>query len=243
MSHRFEVQDDGPGIGHNSGTLADKHKDLVTRAEELAAAAAKVPATIEDEATQAKVGDLAKLIMAVSSKAKSAHKAEKEPHLEAGRAVDAFFLAGIVKPMDELKIGLEKKSTAFLRRREAEERERLAAIARAAAEEAAKAAAAAATQEDVKTAVDLGVEARIAVQAAQAPVADLVRTRGAMGSVTTARKEWFAEIEDLAAIPLDRIRSFLSVTEVERAVKAYVKAGGRELPGVRIFEDIKAGFR
>lgn len=244
MSVSYAIEeDDGPGIGHNSGSLADRFAALTARTAELRASFDKVPPNIEDDATQAKVGDLGKLIIKASKAAKDAHKAEKEPHLEAGRQVDAFFLAGMVKPLDELKGDLERRSTAYLRRKEAAERARREAEERAAREAAEAAAAQAKTEDDLTDAIAKEDAAERAAEAASAPVADLVRTHGAMGSVTTARKEWFAEIEDFDAIPLDNLRAFIGRDEIQRAVKAYVRAGGRSLRGVRIYEDIKAGFR
>lgn len=243
MSVDFAIEEDAPGVGHNSGSLAERHRDLTDRLSELRGALAKVPPTIEDDVTQAKVGDLAKLMTKLATAAKSSHKAEKEPHLEAGRQVDAFFLAGIIKPLDEAKSDLERRSTAYLRRKEAEERARREAEERAAREAAEAAAAAASTDADLAVAIEKEVEVARAAEAAAAPVADLVRTRGALGSITTARKEWFGEVEDFDAIPLDSLRAFIARSEIERAIKAFVKAGGRSLRGVRIYEDIKAGFR
>jgi len=243
MSVDFAIEEDAPGVGHNSGSLAERHRDLSERLSELQGALAKVPATIADDVTQAKVGDLAKLMTKLASTAKASHKTEKEPHLEAGRQVDAFFLAGIIKPLDEAKSDLERRSTAYLRRKEAAERARREAEERAAREAAEAAAAAASTEADLSDAITKEAEAVQAAEAAAAPVAELVRTRGALGSVTTARKEWFGEIEDFDEIPLDGLRAFIARAEIERAVKAFVKAGGRSLRGVRIYEDIKVGFR
>lgn len=62
------------------------------------------------------------------------------------------------------------------------------------------------------------------------------RTRGDLGSVGTLRKEWtFANIE-IESLDLEALRHHIPLDGLERAVRAFIKAGGRECAGVDIFE-------
>ena len=73
--------------------------------------------------------------------------------------------------------------------------------------------------------------------------ADLSRQRTASGALATAKTEWVFEITDYDAIPLDKLRSYIKRDAIEAAIRMAIKMGNRELPGVRIFEDVKALIR
>lgn len=88
------------------------------------------------------------------------------------------------------------------------------------------------------------VQTRVAEARAAAPAPTLARTRGDSSLGTLARGYDFV-IEDAAAIPLEELRPFFSIDDIEKAVRAMVRVHGdkRALPGVRIFEDTKASIR
>ena len=236
--------------------LGMKHAEILQRAQDLLAAAARVPDTVDSDETAGKVGDFIKQLTACNKAAEGARVAEKEPHLAASRVVDGFFKA-VTDPLDTAKKAIEKRLTAFLRIKEdaaRKERERIAAEERAAAEAARKAAEeaekAAQDSASLATAIDAAEAARKAAadaeaaqKAAEVKAAELSRSRGEYGSLASLRTFWdFADL-DRAALDLEALRQHLSVDALEKAVRSYIKAGGRELRGVRIFENTQASVR
>ncbi len=236
--------------------LGLKNADLLARQAELLAAAERAPAEISDDETAGKVGDFIRQIAACAKAAEGARVAEKEPHLAASRVVDGFFKA-LTDPLDKAKKGIEARLTTYLRAKaeaERKERERIAAEERSAAEAAAKAAREA--EERAQDAVSLGkaieaadaakqaqADAEAASKAAAAKAAELSRNRGDYGSVASLRT--FMDFADLdrAALDLEALRQHLPVDALEKAVRSFIKAGGRELRGVRIFENTQAAVR
>ena len=92
--------------------------------------------------------------------------------------------------------------------------------------------------------VPLRAEAQQATdEARHASAADLVRTHTGMGVVATLKTSWAFEITDRTKIDLESLRPYLPLDAIEKAVRAYVRAGGRELAGCRIFQDKKAMIR
>ena len=244
------------GIGHNRAPLKDllreQYESIGERVDALIASASRAPTTISDDDTLGKMGDLIKAITACGKVIETKRVAEKDPFLQASREVDGFF-----KPMadtlDKAKKQLEAPCGSYLRAKadaERKAREAREAAARAEAERAiqeAQAAEAANRPADSDAALTRAVEAeqiaQQAARAAEARPADMARTRGEMGSVATLRTVWDAEITDLAAVPLDQLRAFLSRDTIEKAVRAFVRNGGRQLAGVRIFENSTATVR
>lgn len=242
---------------HNQPPLADRLAlDYEEIAERVAALLTKaredIPSEIETDEQNDKVGDLVKGIRGLATEIESRRKVEKDPHLEAGRTIDAFF-AAFTDRLTKAKQVIEARGKKFLDRKADEERKRreeAARIAReeedrrlreaAAAEEAGRAAHADLSLDRAAQAEARAVEAE---RAAQEKPADLARTRMAGGGVSTLQTEWKFEVIDREKIPLDRIGHFFADAEIAKAVRAFVKGGGRSLPGVRIYEDTKAQYR
>jgi hypothetical protein len=241
------------GIGGNSPPLAEllteQYAGMLRDAEALAASADRAPKTITDDDTLGKVGRLVIQMRAIAKRAEAAHKAEKEPYLSGGRAVDSFFKA-IVGRLGAATMGLEiaqgmyvsaKERAERQRQKEAEEQARAEAETNLQAALAAQAAGDAATaQRALGAAMDAETAADHAAARQAASPATLVRTYATSGNMVSSQEKWEFEITDRAAIPLEAIRSFIPTDAVEKAVKAFVRAGGRELNGVRIYETRKA---
>lgn len=244
------------GLGHNRpplrDLLRDQYEQIGTRVDALIASAGRAPATVNDDDTLGKMGDLIKSITACGKQIEAARVSEKEPFLAAGREVDGFF-----KPMgDTLAVAkkrLEAPCGVYLRAKadaEKKAREAIEAAARRAAEDAMRQAQeaeaanlTAVSDAALDRALTAEADADRAQKAAEAKPAELARTRGEMGSVATLRTSWDAEILDYAAIPLEAIRAFVPRDAIEKAVRAFVRAGGRELKGVRIYENSTAVVR
>ena len=233
--------------------LAEQHAALLKRRDELLAAIERAPELIEDDDLAGKMGDFSQKQIAGCLKAlEGARVAEKEVFLSAGRTVDGFF-QGIAGPLAKGKAIIDARRKVYLDKKAAAERaarmeaERIAReAADKAAREAAEKAAAMRKDEDLAAAVAAEDAARVAraaaedaTRAAAAKPAELSRVRGDYGSVSSLKQFWdFADI-DRAALDLEKLREHLPQDALEKAVRSFVKAGGRELKGCRIFENTR----
>lgn len=258
-----------PAIGHNTPDpapeinkrLGEDYAALKTRVSDLQDRAGKLPKRIKTDADHDQYVACAKEFRAAAKDAESYRVAEKDPYLRSERAVDAFFGALIERlsqtstAMNKtLKAFLDEKAEAERRKREAEaarlraeqqrladeaaERERKAAEARRVDHRAAhegKAAVAAHQAEQI------GNLAHVAERKAEAAPADLARTRSVTaGGMSTLKSNWTHEIEDKEMIPLDLLRAYIPDVELNKAIARFVKMGGRELKGVRIYQETSA---
>lgn len=236
--------------------LADEAAPLIARRDELLASADRAPDEILDEEAAGKVADLIRLIAACHKAAEGSRVARKEPFLASERAVDGFFKK-ITDPLAQAKRIIEGRLTAYQRRKAEDERRRREEAERAARAEADRLrreaeakAAALKTEQDLAAAVtaeaqakQAAADAESAAKNAAAKAAELSRSRGNLGAVASLRTFWdFAEI-DRAAIDLETLRQHLPMTAIETAVRSFVKAGGRQLRGVRIFENSTTSVR
>ena len=246
-------------IGHNQPTpptpeeirslLEDENADLIRRRDELIEALTRVPTVIEDDDTCGRVSYFVKQISAAAKAANDRRVGAKEPYLAGGRAVDGFFKA-IADPLDKAKKTVNAAITDFLRKKEAEERRRREAEERKAREqaererlEAERLAREARDDDSLNAAIDSEQRAaqaeadRIAAErAAHAKAAELSRTRGDYGAVVSLRTRWAFDDFDRTALDLEALRPHLPQDGIEKAIRAYIKAGGRELRGCRIYE-------
>ncbi len=256
--------DDTPGIGHNvpdpaavlQDELANRHADLTGRRDELLEAVERVPETIDDEDAAQRCTDFIKQLDACLKNTKAARVAEKEPYLNGGRLVDGWF-AKISEPIDKAKAGLASRYTAFLRKKEEAERrarEEEERKARQEAERARREAEEAAAKAQNEVELDQAIAADEAARAAEAEAAkaekqagakaaDLSRTRGDYGAVGSLRTVWTFKDLDRGKLDLEALRAHLPSDALEKAVRSFIKAGGRELAGVEIYEDRTAVVR
>lgn len=231
-----------PAIGDNNPpspvealvqNLAEANADLIARRDALVASAGTWPTTLEDEGIAARVTDAVRQLKAAIKSAESRRDEAKRPHLDAGRAVDAFFKHTIADPLDSAARTLTDRLTIYQRAKaDAERRVREDAEARA-REEAARLAASMtdADHASLDRAIAAEETARQAGSAAIAKPAELSRTRGDFGAVASLRTRWTFAVTDLAVVP----REYLSLDTAK--VNAAIKAGVREAPGLRIFQE------
>ena len=254
-----ELLDDLPRIGDNKAPadanpllerLTEEAAPLAKRRDELLAACDRAPASIGDDETAGKIADLIKLITACSKNAEATRVSRKEPFLESGRLVDSFFKK-ITDPLDKAKKSVEARLTLWQRIKADDERwrrEEAERLAREAAQKAAEAQRAAEQamrdQASLETALraeeaakQAAADAVVAERAAAAKPAELSRTRGDVGAVASLRTFWDFTDLDRATLDLEKLREHLPADALEKAVRSYIKAGGRELTGVRIFEN------
>jgi hypothetical protein len=72
---------------------------------------------------------------------------------------------------------------------------------------------------------------------ANAKALELTRTRGVGGALTALKDNWVAELVDITKVPATYLQLNDSV------VKAAIKSGVRDIPGIRIWNDAKAFVR
>ena len=240
-----------PTIGHNQpdpfdgesirARLTDEHQKIVVRVEELEASAERMPDVVINEAMASKFTDTGGFVMACRKAAAAARKAEKDSFWEGGKAVDAFFNTLIAR-LDKLKAQVQRPLTAYQLEKEAVERRRREAEAKAAEEEATRLAEEAKGDDDLDAAVIAEETANKAAKEATAPAADLSRSRGEYGTQSSLRKRWTHTVTHKGSIPLDQLREYFSDDAIDKAIRAFVRSGGRELAGVKIFEEAKSQF-
>ncbi|MBV9542225.1 MAG: hypothetical protein JO167_13260, partial [Alphaproteobacteria bacterium] len=100
-----------------------------------------------------------------------------------------------------------------------------------------KAATAAVTQANSLTAF-----ANRAAAAAAAPVSSIGTIKTGAGTASLVDNWTFDEL-DMNTIDLEALRHFIPQTAIEQALRAFIKAGWREIKGARIFNDNKSRFR
>jgi len=238
--------------GHNQPPTGDPHEDLLREFEgekEMAEEFLKNSVKTQDEADRAAIW--AKRLTAIANSAAAFHKAEKQPHLDAGRAVDDKW-RDLKEEPKELATSLKRSLDDFLkaqaraeeeRRRkaeaEAEEKRRAAALAAAkAAEEAAKASEVESAKPDpeaekaAQAAAEAAERAAEEAAAAEAEAKEKTVTAGRTGAKASLRTFVSARIVDYdkAVVALKEHPEMRKLVEqlANRAVKAGVAVDGVE---------------
>lgn len=234
--------------------LESDYRDLLARQCELLEGFERAPEAINDD-NAGLVSDFTKQIAACIKTMEKTRVAEKEPYLAAGRSVDAFFKKA-EEPLEKAKKVLTARLTTYEREKEAAERKRREEEARKAreAEEAARKAAEEAaakleSDDDLESAIEAEARAKqIAADAAKAQkeaaakAAEMSRTRGD-GSMSSLRTFWDFDSLNRDTLDLEALRPFIPQAALEQAVRGFIRAGGRQLRGVRIFENTSAVVR
>lgn len=207
---------------HNQPPLADRlaldHADLVKEATEAAALVPSDLRAIESDEEAASYTDTAADMKAVLAQAVATFKAEKEPWLEGGRTVDAFFNA-IRGPLDtaikRVVSALDARANAIL-----------AAKRKADAEAAEKARREAVAFDEPVAFV------------APTPVKDAARVVSiATGNKASVSTKWRGDVVDIEKLP----RHYMIANQ--GMIDAAIKGGIREIPGVHIYEVAKTAIR
>lgn len=245
-------------IGHNNPPLSEvlplNYSELLKEAEDLKAQFGRAPETIDDTDNANRATTFVKNVNTFVKSVDKARVEEKEPYLKAGREVDAFFKAiaasvdPVLKDMKKRLTDYQVKVAAEERARQKAEEERLAEEARKAQEEADRIAANAQSGADIDTAI--AREAEAAEKIAAATKAEQAAEKSASttaiktgGATSTLRKEWALKSLDKQSVDLEALRPFMKVEDLEKAARAYIKAGNHTLKGAVIEEEFKAVVR
>jgi ABC-type Fe3+/spermidine/putrescine transport system ATPase subunit len=240
-------------IGHNlpptdaeilGEKLSENSKADIERMSQILSI--QIPEEILDE-TQAKWAadfiDKTKILKKTFDKT---HEREKAPYLEMGRVVDGFFKTKI-NTLDAVLKKIAVPVNAYLDKKRAEEQRQIRERAEKARQEAEALAAQAVVHEneDIKdTASELMSAAVMAEEKAQALDAYAVTAKSAQlarvvtesGAKLAQRTVWTGEVQDWGAVDLVHLRPFLSQDAIQTAINKYVRDGGRELNGVKIYQ-------
>lgn len=197
------------GIGDNSGDLSilDEISDAIEQAHDFLVKTTKIETKVEAD----KAANYRKLLTDLKSKADTARKEEKAPHLEKCREIDGRYNP-IIGNADDVSAGLRKHLTAYLAAEDAKAR-----AAAKAAEDAARAALKASAAPEQAVAVTI-----------EAPK---VQVGGQRGSRVGLKSVTVYEIGDAAAL-------FAAVGDHPDVLEAMLKVAkarhksGVEVPGL-----------
>lgn len=244
-------------IGHNTATLPLherlelEYADLGERISAKLLEARDLPAEIGDDADNEKVSEAIKGIRSLLNEGEADRKKEVEPHLTAQRDTNAFF-KGFSDRLTKAKEVLEGRVTKYLRKKAEEERERRIEAERLAREEADRKLREAQLAEEQNQPViaDFALQraeqaeqrANLASAAAEDRPAEMARTSFS-GGTSTLKGSWTFKVEDYTKIDLNTLRPYLAAADLDKAIRGFVRSGGRQLSGVRIYEDFKASVR
>jgi regulator of protease activity HflC (stomatin/prohibitin superfamily) len=230
------------------GDLAREFAHISKFVDEQEAAAAEVPPVIEDDDDLAIVNRMAVTLRKAEKRLDMTRDETKRPYLDASNVVQGFFKP-LMTRLDAVRASVEQRGTRYLakkaeaeRKRQAAEAERLRAEAarkQAEAEAAVNIAHKAAAGFDAQTRLDEAADAEAI--ATQAKPADLARTKSDEGTATLEDR-WAFDVESYSSVDLEALRLFFGPKDVSEAIARFVKAGGRELRGVRIYPAPKGRF-
>lgn len=228
---------------------------LLTRRAEMIAALNKTATahpTISSDETLGAIAENMRMAIALGKTGEDRRKEQKEPFLEGGRAVDGWFKAWIA-PLSAAMLPVQASMNVYgelieRRNREAAqaERKRLDAIAERAqadAERALRENRSEAALDALDAASEAAQAADDAGALAESKPAELTRTYGNYGAVTSMRQSWSWEIANLAIVP----RAYLMVNP--DAIKAAAKQRDTQgkpaavIPGIRWVVSKKMGVR
>lgn len=207
---------------HNAPPLADRleieHAALATKAAECAELVPETLAPVTTDEDAGAYAETAKTLKACLTAIETARKKEKDQILKDGRTIDGHFTA-LSAPVKAAADRVVAAINAFQTKKLEEQRR----LQREADERARKEAAA--------------FDEPIPAPSAPVVAKEAARVVGFSGTKAAASVKWVHEVTDAAQVP----REFLMVNEA--AIKAAIAGGRREIPGVRIFEQVRTAIR
>lgn len=242
-------------IGHNNPPtieeeLRDRASELLDRTQKLVDAADRIPAELDAESAP-KVTDFIKQVTTCAKAVEDKRKAEKEPFVEGGKRVDVFFKTHATD-LDIAKAKASKPLLAYQTKVQEEERQRRLEQERIAREESDRKA------EEARKLANAGLEEQASVELNKAlrdekkadRLASSVQTgvglgvtKSESGASASTRKRTVIEIVDRNAINYGLLGAHFTADAIQSALNSFVKAGGAEMPGVKIYEKTEVVVR
>lgn len=235
-------------------TLTLKFVHLMRPCDDKLEIAKKMPGKFTDENEAAYTIDFIKESVGLQKTLERARKQEKDPFLRQGQYVDTFFgeytdkLQTVIdKAQASLNEWLQRKAKAEQEARDADAkmlREQKEAAFTAAADFAPARAedgyeTTAERAQAVEKAIEISQQARVAEAIAAAPLTSMARSVSDTGSAKLATK-WVGKIADVEQLDLHKLRPYLTLPELQKALDRFVKAGGRSCDGADIKETLEA---
>jgi len=232
--------------------LAQDHAQLLLELDKLADCCNAQPKKIKTQADLDFVTGIVKSARALSNRIENARKSAKDPFLTAERQVDQFFKSTFSERLDRITATFQGLADDYAREQKEAARRAAQAEAERFREEEQRRIAAAHKAEEAGRLMAAGTHAAKAATAASAAeqaeaqakagAADLVRAQTAFGTVT-GRDKWTYRVIDYDSIDLEPLRPYFNRDDVEKAIRLFVRQGGRKLASVEIFPDTKAVIR
>jgi hypothetical protein len=207
----------------------DLDRDGITaRVAELLASAGRAPDKIDGQAVAGKVGDLIKQARDVEKRIDGVREKHNRPLLNAQRSLKAK-ADGIFSPLSIEISKLRSALNAFM----AEEQRKADEARRAAEAEARR------LQEEARANAQPDEPiAPIVPERVEKPVA-----RGDLGARVGARTVWRHEIESVRQVPDRILKNQRVIDAISQVIGAEIRAGAREIKGVRIWSEQEASVR
>lgn len=247
------------GLGHNNppndaeilaNKLVEEHAQTLQKAKDLIEASARIPESFDDEDTAQKAANFIKQVNALKKVLEDCRTKAKEPFLIQGRIVDTFFKAHD-KSLDNAAAKAKAPLDAFTKAKVELERKRLAELEEQKRQEAAAMAAVAVAVSNTDVgAAEVAFEDALAaeIDAGKLALASQAKTglaavRSDMGVTASLRSTWVGEVEDVSKIDLETLRYLIPAAALQTALNAYIRSGGRELKGAKIWEKTETVVR
>lgn len=217
--------------------LAERYTLFAEKIDEIIERAEKLPREILSDADDKEATNIGVELVSLERVIDEARKVAVKPHLEAQRETNAFF-SGMIDPLTFSVGAITRRIKTWRERKNAEEQARQRAIAEEARQRQVEADARA------KEAAQAG---RYAEHAAHQVAAEANQRRAedaeAAAAEAEAPKNWTHRITDRGAVDCAKLAPYFTVDELDKAIRGYIKAGGRQLAGVEITPDTKVSLR
>lgn len=249
------------GFGHNSQasttnwaelldpevirmTLAMEHDGLLIKKIELIKALenfkADHPDGIKSEQDVSDATDLGAQLKAQAKKVEATRVAVKQPFFDAEKGVQTFF-RNIGEALEKGAKAIEEAISKYVRQKaldQQRERDEKARLDREEAERAAAAATATMNPDLLDTAIEAAAAASASARRAEAPIAEITRTRGDF-AVSSGSIKYVYAVENIDLVP----REFFVLDEakIKRAING--KDRLKEIPGLIIEPEYKTTIR
>lgn len=245
------------GPGHNLATTADilrdRFKPVLDEVEDLAkrATAAKNALTdgvISNDSERDPLIALGIEARKLAKRLGETKLATTKPLRDEVTETNRFFDTITVRP-ETIQSAFETIVGKYDAKKREEARVAAAEVAKLAQEEAKRkleeaAASSHSVLGDVLMQEAVDAEHKAAVLVNEAVTAGSGPTRTEVGTVS-AKATWTHRITEPSKIPLEKLRPYMSIDDIDKFVRAYVRANKNTapLPGVEIFQDQKTSFR
>lgn len=231
-------------IGHNNppeeleilrGKLATENPLLKARLNDLIDMRDDLPDEITSDEQAAQCADIIKAHQKTAKAIEGRRKEIKQPYLDCGREVEDFFKA-IKIDLEISKRAVTDLATPYQVAKAEEEQARRDLLAEEARKRAEAELAEAKTEGDLHLAQQADTKAQAMERRADDTAGAMSKVASDGGASASIRTTIRHEITDIRQINLEALRPFLEVGAIDKAIRKYMKEGGRELAGVRIYE-------